>query len=144
MLIDDADLGTVGRWSWTLSTGGYAMRGVYRSGRTSTSYMHRELMGAPKGVEVDHINGDRLDNRRSNLRLVSRSENMQNLRSARSDSKTGVRGVEPARNGRFRARIYRNSKPIEVGTYDTLSEADAAVRAARAKMMTHSPESTRA
>lgn len=55
--------------------------------------------------EIDHINGDRADNRIDNLRVVTPSLNRQNQRKARSDSKTGLLGASPVPNGLFRAQI---------------------------------------
>ena len=54
--------------------------------------MHRVVMDAPKGMDVDHINGDTLDNRKQNLRLCTRSQNCMNKK-LRSDSQSGYKGV---------------------------------------------------
>lgn len=75
----------------------------------------------PDGM-LDHINGNRIDNRIENLRIVTNSENMQNMRAARRDSTTGRLGV--ARNGRnFAVRITTKGKRIYVGTFRTIEEA---------------------
>jgi hypothetical protein len=81
-IIDIEDLDLVKPYTWSLYTGGYI-----RSAKLRTS-MHRFLMSPiPDGMQVDHINRIRLDNRRSNLRIVTRSENMKNTgtRPKRSD-----------------------------------------------------------
>jgi len=57
-----------------------------------TTLMHRVIMDAPKGMDVDHINGDTLDNRKQNLRLCTRSQNCMNKK-LRSDSQSGYKGV---------------------------------------------------
>jgi hypothetical protein len=62
--------------------------------------IHRVVMKAPKGMDVDHINGDPLDNRKENLRLCSRSENCRNKK-VRADSKSGFKGVEYVKNPRY-------------------------------------------
>lgn len=82
--------------------------GFYAAGRipgVKTQYMHRFLLGAECGQEVDHISGDELDNRRCNLRLASRSQNSANRDVKPSES--GFRGVAITRYGRFRAQVGR-------------------------------------
>ena len=79
-----------------------------------------------KGIQVDHINHDRADNRIENLRVTSHMKNMQN-QSKRITNKTGVTGVciRYTRKGtlRYAATITVNFKPIFLGNYDTLEEA---------------------
>jgi hypothetical protein len=60
--------------------------------------MHRQIMGAKEGQEIDHINGNGLDNRRENLRIVTRSQNLAN-RPAFKSSKSGYKGVRKNKNG---------------------------------------------
>lgn len=67
-------------------------------------YIHRIIMNPPLGFEVDHINGDRTDNRRSNLRLCTRRQNNLN-RSVSSANKIGYKGVSKYKNGKWNARI---------------------------------------
>ena len=82
--------------------------------------IHRVVMNAPKGMDVDHINGDPLDNRKENLRICTRSENCRNKK-VRCDSKSGYKGVEIKSSGRFQAYIgYPHQR---LGTYDTPEEA---------------------
>lgn len=74
----------------------HSMGGYYATARIDkkTTYMHRLIMGAGKGETVDHINHDTLDNRLTNLRILSNSDNAQNRKGAyRSKNSTGVRGV---------------------------------------------------
>lgn len=87
-IVDEADYMRLSRWKWSYSNSGYAMRGTTAGGKKSRGYtMHRQILGLihGDGKEVDHINKDRLDNRRANLRVVTRKENCAN-RSARSRS----------------------------------------------------------
>jgi hypothetical protein len=78
--IDEQDLTLISGRTWHLSSTGYAVwRGV-KDGKKQTIRMHRLITNAPDGLMVDHINHDRLDNRRSNLRICTQSENMRNLR----------------------------------------------------------------
>lgn len=142
-LVDDADYERLARYRWSLNQG-YAQRTVRApDGWRSVSYMHREVMGlGPMGkdrIQVDHISQDRLDNRRTNLRLVTQGENQQN-RTTRSRSRTGVRGVSVTRSGRFRAMVCVGGQVAFRQNFRTLDEASAAVAAARARLMTHAPE----
>jgi hypothetical protein len=63
-----------------------------RSNGRSQAFVHRLIMGFPEGMDVDHINGNALDNRRENLRVCTRSQNAMNKK-LRSDSTTGYKGV---------------------------------------------------
>lgn len=76
----------------------------------------------PKQV-VDHINGDKDDNRWTNLRDVSQGVNCQNIRAPNRKNTTGFLGVSMEPSGRFSARVYLNRKPIYLGTFDTAEEA---------------------
>ncbi|MGZ6360767.1 MAG: HNH endonuclease signature motif containing protein [Ktedonobacterales bacterium] len=99
--MDEADYWKVSGYQWKAFKTGrsrekqWYVHAWYRKpdGRATTTYLHRLIMDAPKGTTVDHINGDTLDNRRTNLRIVSNAENNANRQGAYSASKTGVRGV---------------------------------------------------
>ena len=88
--------------------------------------MHKFIMNSPKGMCVDHINHDGLDNRRENLRICTYSQNSQNKR-LREDSRSGYKGVYVAPNGgRFQAYIRKPNSPkrqISLGYYETAAEA---------------------
>lgn len=75
--------------------------------------------------QIDHKNGIRHDNRWCNLRDVTRSVNLQNLRGARSDSATGLLGAWPCVGG-FTAQINVNGKRLRLGTFSTAEQAHAA------------------
>lgn len=75
-------------------------------------------------LDIDHINGDRSDNRIENLRQVTNSENQQNQRIARKDNKTGMLGVcFHEHSKKFNARIKLNGKQISLGYFETAAEA---------------------
>jgi hypothetical protein len=82
--------------------------------------------------QIDHINGDRSDNRRCNLRDVDQSTNMQNMRSAPAGAKSGVLGASPS-YGRYRACISVDGKFVHIGRFDTAEEAHAAYVSAKRK-----------
>jgi hypothetical protein len=78
--IDSDDYELVSKYKWHRNDLGYAVwRGIV-DGKKQTIRMHRLIMGAPKGMVVDHINHDTLDNRKSNLRICLQAENMRNRR----------------------------------------------------------------
>ena len=92
----------------------------------TTQYMHQLLVGdIEKGMVVDHINGDKLDNRKANLRVCTKSENQVNRRVAKG--RCGYLGVAK-HYGKFQARIRRNKKRIYLGRFDTAEEAAAVIR----------------
>ena len=103
------DIEKVHKLKWSLDDG-------YARNSTTKLLMHRYIMDAPKGKEVDHINGDTLDNRRENLRVVSPFINSVNK------TKTNQRGIDKYR-GQFRARIAKDKKSYNLGMFKTHEEA---------------------
>jgi hypothetical protein len=95
-------------------------------------YLHRWIANAPRGINVDHRNGDGLDNRRDNLRLVNQSQNMAN--SIAVWGSTGCRGVYKTHYGRFAARVKFHGKKIHIGVYSTPEEAAVAYEAKRVEL----------
>lgn len=81
--------------------------------------------GAWPKSNIDHINGDRMDNRISNLRDVDQFINMQNQRKGAANNKSGFLGVSPC-NGRWKAEIFVDGKKKYLGTFDTPEIAHAA------------------
>lgn len=87
--------------------------------------MHRAIIGAVTGEEVDHCNGDGLNNRRNNLRLCTRSQNNCNSRT-RSDNRSGLKGaLFETRSGKWRAEISVNGRRKNLGLFATAEEAHA-------------------
>lgn len=84
-------------------------------------YLHRILMDAPKGQVIDHINGDKLDNRQENLRPATVSQNGANVGKL-STNKSGLKGVVKHGN-RFRAYIHKNRRTKYLGTFGSAEEA---------------------
>lgn len=94
---------------------------VMRTEKGKSIYMAIEIMKAPKGMKVDHKNKNPLDNRRTNLRICTNSQNLMN-RGKTKVNKTGYKGVSKAGN-KFRAQITTNRKSEYIGTYSTAREA---------------------
>lgn len=100
---------------------------IYGAHRLAWFWVH----GVWPAKKIDHINGDRADNRICNLRDVPTSTNCQNQRRAQSHNKTGFLGVSPDR-GRFRAAIWLDGKNLHLGMFDTPEQAhDAYLNAKR-------------
>jgi hypothetical protein len=78
-LVDDEDYEYVSKFKWQCNTGGYAIRQLPRNGGKQKNIpMHREIICPPENLFIDHINRNKLDNRRSNLRTCTRAQNMWN------------------------------------------------------------------
>lgn len=82
-------------------------------------FLHRVIVGAAPGTIIDHINGDRLDNRKSNLRQASHTENMRNRKKHADGRHSVFKGVSRFSNGKFRALIRDGSKQIYLGSFET-------------------------
>lgn len=104
---------------WCVSTNGYVST---RSGGT-TALLHRMIMNPPKGMDVDHIDLDKMDNRRCSLRIVTRGQNAQN-RPKRSGTTSKYIGVSKKKT-RWKASIRLDYVQYELGSFAT--EAAAAV-----------------
>lgn len=94
--IDEEDLGLINQYSWYITDTGYlatrAKQGSPVGAPHEMLYMHRLIMMPPKGVEIDHINRDKLDNRKENLRYADRSLNCSNI-GIQKNNTSGTTGV---------------------------------------------------
>jgi hypothetical protein len=139
VLVDAADAPFVCQWRWNLDHEGYATRGTSKAGQDKESIrLHRELLGLPRatdGREGDHINRDRLDCRRENLRVATTAQNLQNKGGYRG-ARSAYRGVD-LWYGKWRARIRVSGKLIHLGYFVSEGDAAEAARTARARLMTH-------
>lgn len=124
--VDDKDYDDLNKYKWHYN-GFYAVRGEYlgkvapHKYKHTTVKMHRQIMEAPAGLEVDHINGDRLDNRRSNLRLATRKQNSRNTK-PRGISKYKGLNWRPERS-KWLVRITTDEKRLHVGYFTDEMEA---------------------
>ncbi len=113
-LIDIECIDLIKQYKWHLRTDGYVSTG-------NNIYIHRLLMNPPKDMEIDHINRNKLDNRRENLRICTQQQNLQNKGILKNNT-SGYTGVYK-RNNKWCARININKKQINLGTFDTFEEA---------------------
>lgn len=129
VIVDDADYDKLIKFKWhgrRKEKVYYAVRGKYikETRKRTKELMHRMILGLndPK-VLVDHVNGDGLDNRRSNLRICNGTENTRNSRRSCHNT-TGFKGVSlNKRTGKFTARIMADNKRLFLGYFMTAEEA---------------------
>lgn len=138
-LVDDEDFTEMSKYKWHVHTRGYACWIIKINGKNAHFYMHRLLIHIPNGMVADHINGNKLDNRKANLRFVTRQQNMTNRQNRQHpNGGTWPRGVE------FRPGL-RAPKPwaasamfwgrhIRAGHFATMEEAVVAAAALRLKL----------
>lgn len=119
-LVDEEDKLRIGNHKLSVAGHGYVQISPCKG--CPSVLLHRWIMGCKvrDGRIVDHINRDRLDNRRDNLRIVSPSESSSNV-TGRAVS--GFRGVYPQRSGRWQAKAKYKGVVYYLGTYDTPEEA---------------------
>jgi hypothetical protein len=118
-IIDDIDFEEINKFKWHFASVGYAATKY----SNKILYLHRLILKAKKGQEVDHINRNKLDNRRSNLRFVSRSLNIINA-GLRITNKSGFKGVWWNKDKKkWTAEIWRNYKKKHLGHFLDKEEA---------------------
>ena len=127
-IVDPEDYYRFGRYKWSVVGTGknlYAVRNVMVGPRLTTIVrLHREIKNAPKGLLVDHRNNDGLDNRRSNLRLATNSQNQCNKIKTRAKTTSRFRGVYfDKRRVQWQAYIRYNVKKVYLGKFDDETEA---------------------
>ena len=122
-IVDDSDYEYVSRFRWALHPKGYAQRTVAAGLKHRTVLMHREIMNTPKGLQTDHVNLNKLDNRKSNLRVCTSSENKQNQR-AYANNKSGYKGVSwNANKKKWTAQIKAGGRVRNLGSFLALEDA---------------------
>lgn len=124
-LLDDVDFDSLSKFKWHAycdHSGKWYVRSNRRSGkRTHVILMHRAILDAPKGMEVDHIDGNGLNNQRDNLRLATSSQNKFNRRLDQRN-KSGHKGVV-RRGQKWAVYIGLNNKQIYLGRFAKIEDA---------------------
>ena len=133
-IVDDCDYGWANRLKWHALVCPRTVYATRRDRREGSTHLHREvlrrMLGHSEFQDVDHIDGNSLNNTRKNLRPATRSQNLMNRRSFRGGPFKGVSLYRP--NGKYRARIVVRGKTHYLGYYRTEFEAALAYdRAAR-------------
>lgn len=131
-MVDAEDYDYYNQWKWQ-NILGYAVRCVYVANEKLPNgkhrsinkriALHREINNTPEGFDTDHINGNKLDNRRSNLRTASRSQNCHNAGKKNNGSKT-LAGVQWRKDRNvWRSYICIQGKDIYLGAFDNEEDA---------------------
>lgn len=149
-LIDTEDLEKVSRYVWTVQFNSkrpyYWWVGSHLTaeGKIRKVLLHRLVMDAPTGMDVDHIHNDTLDNRKSQLRIINRQGNAQNRKGPQINNTSGFLGVTWAANNRkWCAYSKLDGKRIHLGLFDTPAEAGKAASEFRAKHMPFSKDAAK-
>jgi hypothetical protein len=134
-LVDDEDYEWLSQFKWYAVRTDYISQRYYgmayipvrlRKTNKKITYMHRVVLNPPKDKQIDHINGNGLDNRKENLRIVTNRENQQNLRDSPIRKYTSkYPGVSKQKSGKFRSQISINGRNKELGMFT--NEIDAAM-----------------
>jgi DNA-directed RNA polymerase subunit L len=122
IIIDDEDFTLLSKYKWYLDKDGYARCYYRKNDKPTTMAMHRIVLNDPKEM-IDHINHNKLDNRKINLRLCNSAQNNMNKKKLKGTSK--YKGVRLYSNGKWRAQIQFNKKFYSLGYY--FNEIDAAL-----------------
>jgi len=122
-LIDDCDYERLSQYKWMLNTSGYVYREYRENGKRKRIRMHKDILGEQDGKVIDHINLDKLDNRRDNLRFCTAEQNNQNVKPRGGSSP--YKGVYQG-NGKWRTDIKKNRSTWHLGTYEQEIDASAA------------------
>jgi hypothetical protein len=121
ILIDDEDAALLSQYRWRVHKYGRRLWYATMHATGETVYMHRLIMAPTQDQEVDHIDGNGLNNHRGNLRCCSHAENIRN-RVKRKDSLNPYKGVYP--NGRkWSARLHIDGRFRRLGNFETPEEA---------------------
>lgn len=122
VLIDNKDFNLVKDMVWRVSARGYVETTLYWAPYKLNVKLHRLIMSPPDHLVIDHINSNKLDNRRINLRICTQAENNRNASFRKDKSTSKYKGVHCER-GRWKAQIQLNKKKYTLGTFDTELEA---------------------
>lgn len=133
-MVDKEDAEILLSHTWTITAHGYAIRSFTSEGKRKYTYLHREVLNFPTGL-VDHINMDKLDNRKENLRVCTKAENARNSSKSKNNT-SGYKGVYlNKRTNSWMAAIIVNRKQLHLGYFK--NKLDAALAYNEAALIHH-------
>lgn len=133
-LVDDNDYDLINQYNWYVlerkmkhHTIIYTHRSLYNGSKWTSQLMHQLILGkSTTRIQIDHKDGNGLNNQRENLRFCTRSQNQWNGGSFNKNKSSKYKGVSRTKRGKeYRAIIYLNNKKISLGSYNL--ETDAAI-----------------
>lgn len=119
-LVDNEDFEELNQYKWYFSRG-YAVRNIGKWPNQRNLFMHRQIMNVLPGLETDHKNHIRLDNRRANLRICTSDDNRLNQLKRGKQKYKGVRRAP--KSNKYEARIQADGKHIRLGLFNSEIEA---------------------
>lgn len=125
-IVDNEDFGWLNQWKWRTHSKGYAIRMAGGRKNAHNIYMHKLINNTPDGFETDHINQNKLDNRKDNLRSVTRTQNKLNTGLWKKNT-SGYKGVTWNKQiSKWQSQIGLNNKNIILGYFNDIKEASLA------------------
>lgn len=125
--IDKHDYTKFGHITWSVEKRGYVINVRRPGGKKKVTYLHRVIMDPKDGLVVDHIDGDKSNNSKSNLRVCTEAQNSRNRKVLKKNKTSRYLGVRyktgSGRRKRWSARITFNGKEISLGIFLTQEEA---------------------
>ena len=121
-IVDDEDFEWLNQWKWHFNKG-YALRNVWINKKCITILMHSLIAKTPAGMDTDHIDLNKLNNTKKNLRFCSHAENNKN-KAKHKNNKSGYKGVYWRKSSkRWLASILADGKKIFLGSYEKIEDA---------------------
>jgi len=131
-IVDRCDFKRLEKYAWRITNYGYVVTGNPKRG--TFRFLHHLVVGRTLGLDADHRDRNKLNNRRNNLRIATRSQNEAN-KGLRRDSTTKLKGVSFfKRDGTFRAQIGFDGRKMHIGYFDTPKQAAIAYDAEATKL----------
>lgn len=123
VILDEDDFYKLSKNKWYMFSSGYIGRNAIINGKNVTIFIHREIMNPCKENDIDHINRNKLDNRKENLREVSHKKNTEN-RKIQNNNNSGYNGVcWSKQKNKWKAQITHNQKHIHLGFFVKIEDA---------------------
>lgn len=133
-IVDVTDFEWLDQWNWFAALTRWGFYAQRRNCTGEIVHMHREIIHCLRNREVDHRNGDGLDNRKENLRPCTHLQNVKNLKISRKNNRSGFKGVSfDSENQKWQAHIQSDNKNMRLGRFSTKEEAAGAYNEAAKK-----------
>ena len=137
-LVDSDHYEMLSKWKWCFHHTGYAVRTIktklpYGRRKSHMVFMHRVVNGTPKGMYTDHINGDKLDNRKGNLRSATKAQSSMNTSPHKKSSSRHKGVVFHKKLGKWQSQIRINGKQKHLGVFEHEDDAALAYNSAAKK-----------